>query len=137
MGDGTDYTTSLDLTSATNAEVEAALEALDGVYDVSVSDGTADSGSFTGNAWDITFHSPTGDVSNLVVLDSSGDDDGDVTYNVVELVRTARGNHKLQLDFNVRVFERLGARSSTLCRELTESKRLVQKSAKTTAIRPS
>ncbi|KAH8074000.1 hypothetical protein JL721_2556 [Aureococcus anophagefferens] len=103
LGDGTDYTTSLDLTSATNAEVEAALEALDGVYDVSVSDGTADSGSFTGNAWDVTFHSPVGDVSNLVVLDSDGDDDGDVTYNVVELVRTARGNHKLQLDFNVRV----------------------------------
>ncbi|KAH8055104.1 hypothetical protein JL722_8529 [Aureococcus anophagefferens] len=61
LGDGT-VTTSLDLTSATNAEVEAALEALDGVYDVSVSDGTADSGSFTGNAWDVTFHSPVGDV---------------------------------------------------------------------------
>ena len=54
------------------------------------------------------------------------------------------GNHalpawksNLQPDFNVSVIDRFGASSSALLRELDESDRFVQKSAKTTSILPS
>ena len=43
----------------------------------------------------------------------------------------------LQPDFNVCVFDRLNTRSSAVLRELEESNRSVQKSAKTTSICPS
>ena len=63
--------------------------------------------------------------------DESGDDEAGV--------RVARASEpvwksKLQPDFNVSVFESFDASSSTLLRELDESDRFVQKSAKTTSM---